>query len=66
MPNNWPKWADQTVEQKLDFLHEWLMNIEGAMKRLGAATQGLHERLRVVEAANAAPPTLQTPPVQRD
>jgi hypothetical protein len=61
MPNTWPAWNDQTIEQKLDFLHEWLMNTNQALNNLRAATQGLHERLRVVEAVNAQPPTPQTP-----
>jgi hypothetical protein len=58
-----PPWNEQTVEQRLDFLHEWLMNVEGAIQSLRAATQGLHERLRLVETANAQPPNPQTPPV---
>lgn len=61
MPDNWPAWNDQTVAQKLDFLHEWLARVSQAIQSLQGATQGLHERLRVVEAANARPPKPEAP-----
>jgi hypothetical protein len=45
----YPVWKEMKPEEKFEFLHEWLMNIERAIKSLGAQTQGLHERLRLVE-----------------
>lgn len=66
MPDNWPAWKDQTVEQKLDFLHEWLSRVSNAIQSLQGATQGLHERLRAVEAVNAQQPKPQTPPAPQD
>jgi hypothetical protein len=56
MPTNYPAWKDQTVEQKFDFLHEWLMNVEITVRDLRADTRGLGERLRAVEVANAQRP----------
>jgi hypothetical protein len=49
MPN-YPAWNQMTDAQKFEFLHEWLMNVEGAITRLGAQDQHLFERLRKVEA----------------
>jgi hypothetical protein len=45
----YPVWKEMKPEEKFEFLHEWLMNVERAIKSLGAQTQGLHERLRRVE-----------------
>jgi len=53
MPD-YPPWQNQTLEQKLDFLHEWLVNTDSAIRRLQADNQGLFERLRKVEADRMA------------
>jgi uncharacterized protein YydD (DUF2326 family) len=55
MPS-FPVWKEMTVEQKFEFLHEWLMNVEGRLKNVRADIQDLHERLQKVEAANVQPP----------
>ena len=55
----WPAWKDQTPEQKLDFLHEWLMNTEQTIKEIGATTLNLRDRLRRVEEAIAQPPSAE-------
>jgi hypothetical protein len=55
MPN-YPPWKDMSDAQKFEFLHEWLERVSLAVQTLQGATQGLHERLRVVEAANAQRP----------
>jgi hypothetical protein len=47
---NYPDWNAMTDAQKFEFLHEWLINVEGAIKRLGSQDQALFERLRRVEA----------------
>lgn len=54
--SKWPAWKDQTQEQKLDFLHEWLMNAEGVVKELGVTTLNLRDRLRAVEEEIARRP----------
>jgi hypothetical protein len=56
MPTSYPVWKDQTVEQKFDFLHEWLMNVEGVVRDLREDMRGLGERLQAIEAANAQRP----------
>ena len=60
MPVHYPPWNDQTIEQKLAFVHEWLMNVERAMGAIGARIQGLDDRLQRVEVANAQRPRAET------
>jgi hypothetical protein len=63
---DYPPWNQQTVGQKLNFLHEWLTNVDRSMGNRRTGIQGLHERLRAVEPANAQPPKPQNPPAQQD
>jgi len=58
---DYPVWNDQTPEQKLAFLHDWLMNVEGAIRGLRADIRGLADSLQRVEAANAQRPTPKNP-----
>ena len=47
---SYPIWNEMKPEEKFEFLHEWLINIESKIKSLSAQDQGLFERLRRVEA----------------
>jgi hypothetical protein len=60
MMGNHPPWNEQTVEQKLAFVHEWLMNVDAAITSLRGQIQGLDDRLRRVESANVQLPREQT------
>jgi hypothetical protein len=53
----WPAWKDQTIDQKLEFLQEWLRNTETAIEKVRSDNQALYERLRRVEVENASRPT---------
>lgn len=57
----WPAWNDQTTEQKLDFLHEWLVNTEETIKQIGGTTLNLRDRLRKVEEEIARRPSAENP-----
>lgn len=61
MRGDHPVWNDQTTEQKLAFVHEWLMNVEVAIRDLRGDIRGLTESLRRVEAVNAQPPKPKKP-----
>jgi hypothetical protein len=54
--SNYPVWNEMTAAQKFEFLHEWLMNVEGAIKSLRADIRGLHERLQQAELAGSQMP----------
>lgn len=45
-----PAWNEMSYQQKCDFLHQWCENLSAAIQELRGHTQGLHERLRTVEA----------------
>ncbi len=54
---SYPGWNEMTDAQKFDFLHEWLMNVERAIKNLRADIRGLHERLPQVGSEDFRSPT---------
>jgi hypothetical protein len=48
----YPAWTEQSDRQKLEFLHQWLVNSEAKIKDLEGAIGELHAKLRQVEEEN--------------
>jgi hypothetical protein len=47
---DYPAWKDMTPDQKLDYLKEWLENIDRAVKNIRQNDEGLFQKIREVEA----------------
>ncbi len=51
MPEH-PAWNEQSDNEKLSFLHQWLVNTEAKIEELEAAIGELRTRVRQVEEEN--------------